>query len=302
MNILFHVGVGNTDRPERWHAICMFYSKLARVFEQLGHNCVVYCHPKAMNKEHIYKHNIVSPTVQKLQFVPDKIFTWNGISDGDQKMIRMYGREKFIFGELGFFDHYETCYFDLSGTNYTSMNIVEDLSDVEYSRDDFNALVKKYQKPRLFKDRYVFVPLQDEKDTQITHLSPFKTMNELLEYVLTLYNYDDDIKILYKQHPRKRATVPSHKKLIEVKEDVHHYLPYAENVIGYNSTVLFETLLYHQRLLTIGLGIATRRFESGLDRKKFILNCARKQIHQTQLNDIETIKNSWMYKKLIGET
>lgn len=301
MNILFHVGVGNTDRPERWHAICMFYSKLARVFEQLGHNCVVYCHPKAMNKEHIYKHNIVSPTVQKLQFVPDKIFTWNGISDGDQKMIQMYGREKFIFGELGFFDHYETCYFDLSGTNYMSMNMVESLDDVTYDPKQYEKMVEKYIKPKLYKGRYVFVPLQDESDTQITHLSPFKTMNELLEYVLALYNYDYDIKILYKQHPRCPAKVPKHKKLIAVTENVHHYLPYAENVVGVNSTVLFETLLYHQRILSVGVGIASRRFKNGEERKKFIMNCYQKQIHQSKLNDVDTIRNSWIYKKMVGE-
>jgi hypothetical protein len=299
MKILFHVGVGNTDRPERWQAICMFFTKLARVFEKLGHDCLLYCHPRAVNKQFLYKKNVISANVSKLpNFEPDKIFTWNGISDGDQQIIKLYGREKFIFGELGFFDHYETCYFDLSGTNYTSMNMVEKLDNIEFDQKKFDGIVQKYKKPRLYKNRYVFVPLQDETDTQITKLSPFKTMDALLRYVLDIYNFDNGVKIVYKQHPRRPAKVPSHPKLVAVKENVHHYIPYAENVVGVNSTVMFETLLYHQRILTVGLGIASRRFENDLDRKKFILNCYNKQIRQAHLGNVEVIRNSWLYKNL----
>lgn len=303
MNILFHVGVGNTDRPSRWNAICMFYSKLATTFEKLGHNCLVYCHPHAVDRNHLYKNHVISATVSKLSnFEPDKIFTWNGISDGDQQIIKLYGRDKFVFAELGFFDHYETCYFDFSGTNYTSMNIIENLDDVVYEEDKFDKLVAKYKKPRLYDGRYVFVPLQDEQDTQITKLSPFKSMHELLSYTLDLLNYSPpDLKILYKQHPHKRAKVPSHPRLIEVNENVHHYLPYAESVIGVNSTVMFETMLYHQRILTVGLGIASRRFNSDLERKKFILNCYNKQVHQHDLNDVDVIKESWLYKSLMKD-
>lgn len=298
MNILFHVGVGNTDRPQRWDAICMFFSKLANVFEHLGHNCLVYCHPSAVNAKHLYKHHVISATVGDIDFNPDKILTWNGISDGDQQMIQKYGRDKFIFGELGFFDHYETCYFDRAGTNFTSMNMTEPLDHVVLDENKFQDLVTKYKKPRLYNDRYVFAPLQDETDTQITKLSPFKTMHEFLSYVIDIYNYDPDIKILYKQHPHKPTRVPSHPKLIEVKENVHHYLPYAENVVGINSTVMFETLLYHQRILTTGLGIGSRRFENNDERKKFILNCYNKQIHQTELSDIEAVRNSYIYQAL----
>lgn len=299
MNILFHVGVGNTDRPERWDSICMFFTKIARSFETLGHNCLLFCHPRAKHKKFIYKHNIISPKVCDLNFNPDKIFTWNGIFDGDQQMIKKYGRENFIFGELGFFDHYETCYFDFSGTNYKSMLMVEDLEDC--TEEQYKELKNKYIKPRLFNKKYVFCPLQDETDTQITKLSPFKTMKDFLDYVIDLYNYDDDIKILYKQHPRRPAKVPSHKKLIEVKENVHHYIPYADKVIGINSTVMFETLLYHQRMLNVGFGFGSRRFENDEDRKKFVVQCYNRQIHQLDLLDPNKIKESWFYKKMIGE-
>lgn len=298
MNILFHCGVGNTDRPARWGAICTFFSNLARSLHTLdGHNCMIYCHPAAVSTD-IYTNHIVSSTVGTIDFKPDLIFTWNGISDGDQQMINLYGRELFMFAELGFFDHYNTCYFDRSGTNFTSMGLVESLDSNNVDYDLYESIKSSHIKPRLYNERYVFVPLQDETDTQITKLSPFKTMYELLDYVLCLYNFDRDIKILYKQHPRKSARVPTHDKLIPVNEDVHHYLPYAENVIGVNSTVLFETLLYHQRLLTIGIGVASRRFNSDADRINFITTCYKRQLRLTDLSKPDIIKKSWLYNNL----
>lgn len=299
MNILFHVGVGNTDRPDRWTSICVFYSKLARVFESFGHNCMVYCHPSAVRD--IYKHHIISPIVGNIPFNPDKIFTWNGISNGDQAIIAKYGRSKFVFAELGFLDHYNTCYFDFSGTNALSMNLVEDLSVIAVDHDKMDALVKMYSKPQLTSDRYIFVPFQDERDTQITQLSPFKTMDQLLTYVCDLYNYDRDLKILYKQHPHARSKVSvKDSRLVEVTGDVHHYLKDAEMVIGCNSTVLFETLLYHARVFTCGIGTSSRTFSSDDERIKYVLNCHMKQVNLNQLGDANVIKNSWMYQRLIG--
>ena len=174
MNILFHCAVGNGDaKPKRWSPIGVFYTKLANSLEKLGHKCLIYIHPQAAPKC-TFHNKIISETVQKLEnFQPDKIITWNGIFSGDNEIIKLYGREKFIFMELGFFDHYDTCYFDFSGTNYRSMNIIESISVNDYDWKAFENLVSKYKKHRICKDRYVFVPLQDESDTQITKLSPF---------------------------------------------------------------------------------------------------------------------------------
>ena len=302
MKILFHVAVGNTDRPSRWQAIGRFYTDLAESFETLGHDCFMVIHKSAVT-DGIFEKNKVVNKVAKLKghaFRPDVVFTWNGISDGDRQMIDLYGAEKFIYSELGFFDHYKTCYFDFSGTNFTSMNLVEDLSDVRYEQAAFDQLVENYQKDRLYEGRYIFVPLQDEGDTQITKLSPFKTMKAFLEYVLQLYAFDKDLKILFKKHPSAPCEVPEDDRLVEVFENVHHYLPYAENVVGVNSTVLFETLLYHQRILSVGLGIASRRFNSDEERKSFIMNCLAKQLYHTELADPKVIEKSWFYKKMIS--
>ncbi len=298
MKILFHVGVGNTDRPERWTAIGGFFNDLGSSLEALDHQCAYFCHSAATG--YITSDRVtVSDDVYKLDDCePDVVFTWNGISDGDKKMIELYGREKFIFAELGFFNHYQTCYFDACGTNYLSMNVTETLDNVETNKELFRKLQQRYKKPCAYDGDFIFVPLQDENDTQITKLSPFKTMYELLEYTLNIYN-DREIRILYKPHPSFSPRVPSHPKLQKVTGDVHSYIPYAETVVGINSTVLFETLLYHQRVITCGVGITSRRFLNDEEREKFIVNCYNKQLYQASLKDIDQVKKSWVYGEIL---
>jgi hypothetical protein len=296
LKILFHVGAGNLDRPNRWGTPGLLFSKLATVLEGLGHDCFFLCHPDAVRPDTFHK-KIVSKTAMRVpNFNPDVVFTWNGISEGDRQMVLLYGREKFIFAELGFFNHYSTCYFDTSGTNYLSMNTVEPISTDGVDYSIVERLKAKFQKPRKLNEKYIFVPLQDETDTQIKYLSPFKRMSELLQYVIDLYTYDPDIKIVYKQHPMARSAVPRHPKLVEVADDVHHYIPYAEKVIGVNSNVLLETFLYHDNILALGLGMATRRFGSEKERQAFIVNCLNKQIPQDKLGSPKAIKDSWLYK------
>ena len=69
-----------------------------------------------------------------------------------------------------------------------------------------------------------------------------------------------NVDILYKPHPQFSPKIPKSERLIKVSGDVHSYIPYADKVIGINSTVLFETLLYHQRVITCGIGLPSRRF------------------------------------------
>ena len=107
MKVLFHVGVGNTDRPHRWGFVNRIFSDLARSLESLGHECLVWYHPSAKCNTQYHK-SICSATVNPISFKPDWVFTWNGISPGDQKVSQMFGKNKMIYGELGFFDHYNT--------------------------------------------------------------------------------------------------------------------------------------------------------------------------------------------------
>jgi len=177
MRILFHVGVGNLDRPYRWQFINMLFSNLARTLEKLGHECLLWNHSEAKNPL-IYKNNFNSILVNGVQlseakkFNPEWVFTWNGGSEGDREIIKEFGEEKMVFAELGFFDHYKTLFFDFKGVNGNSENLTCDLSP--FNEECFNEIKKTYIKPPLYNGRFIFIPLQDEKDTNITQNSPFK--------------------------------------------------------------------------------------------------------------------------------
>lgn len=300
MRILFHVGVGNKDRPERWSFVNGLFSDLARTFENLGHESLVWYHNSAMcsniYKDHISSVNISDKINYVKEFDPNWVFTWNGASEGDQLIIQNFGKDKMIFGELGFFDHYKTCHFDFHGVNAMSGNRFEELNG-NYDYSILDNLVLKYKKPRIFKEDFVFVPLQDERDTNITVYSSIKKMEELLDYVEERWK-DKNIKVLYKKHPQHKMNIKPRKNFIEVSGDVHSYIPYANEVIGINSTVLFETLLYHNNMIALGEGMMKRSLNSEKDRKNFIIHCFNKQFFWSELRDINKIKNSYLYKKM----
>lgn len=199
-----------------------------------------------------------------------------------------------IFGELGFFDHYNTLYFDFKGVNGNSENLTEDLN--EYNPEKYDMLVRKYHQRRLIGEPFIFVPLQDETDTQITHFSPFKKMQDLLDHVCSMYK-DSDIKILYKKHPKVDCNIVPGRNCVEVKENIHHYLPYAEKVIGINSTALLEALIYHNRVITLGKGITSRDLPENLHRR-YVTHLEGKQFLWSDMGDVNKVKRSYFYKRM----
>lgn len=302
MKILFHVGVGNTDRPARWDFINGLYSDLARTLEKLGHDCLVWYHPKAKHKN-IYKNNLCSEDVYLTKDQLKEynwVFTWNGTSDGDVKLIEKVGLERMIYGELGFFDHYSTCQFDFSGVNAKSENLIQLIPFIE-DNNIIKTLQDKYKKPNSFPNKpYVFVALQDERDSNIVKYSPFKKMEEVLDYVQSIY-INSDINILYKKHPHYTVAIKARKNFIEVTGDVHSYIPYAENVIGINSSVLLEAYLYHSNVLTLGLGLSSRQFRSDHMRESYIAHLNNKQHYWAELKDVNIMRESYLYKTMIAK-
>lgn len=299
MKILFHVAVGNTDRPRRWNFVNGLFSDLATSLEALGNECLMYIHPEACSRATPFKNSVISEKVGVLNFNPDCVFTWNGSSDGDIQIIEKYGKKKIIYGELGVYDHYSSVIFDFTGTN-SKMEILTTPPINSVSKDirvEFGKMAATHGLPRLFLDPYVFVVLQDELDTNITLYSPFKKMDDLLDYVETLYA-KTDIKILFKKHPKAKTTVKSRDNFIEVFDDVHHYLPYASQVIGINSTALVETFLYHDRVLSVGLGLSSKRFSSLEERMNFMVSLKNQQFKWEDLKNKSVVENSYLYKKM----
>lgn len=301
MKILLHVGVGNLDRPSRWQFINELFSDLARTFEVLGHECLLWYHDEAASSN-VYRNSFSSssvsgnPLVKAKKFNPDWVFTWNGNSEGDIEIINQFGKDKMVYAELGFFDHYETVFFDFNGVNGNSENLYEELSPFDESI--YKKIVKKHKKKRLKKGRYIFVPLQDESDTNITLHSPIKKMDEVLQYIQDNIAIDEGVEVLFKKHPLAKCETKTRKDFVEVTENVHHYLPYAEQIIGVNSTVLLEGLIYTKNVITLGKGITSRDFKEN-ENKQFITHLINKQFYWDELKNIDTIENSIFYKKMV---
>lgn len=299
MKILFHVGVGNLDRPYRWYFVNGLYSKLAMTLEELGHECLVWTHTKALKSK--YNNNIMSQSItgnellKAKEFKPNWVFTWNGASEGDKIIENVFGKGRTVYGELGFFNHYNTLYFDFNGVNSKSENLTEEL--LPFDEEIYKKLKTQFIKPSLYYGKFIFVALQDEKDTNITMYSPVKTMDEVLQYVQDNIKINNDVKVLYKQHPKAPCKITPRPNFIEVKENVHHYLPYAEQVVGVNSTVLLEALIYNNNVITLGEGITSRIFK-GEEHKQYITHVFQKQFNMDDMGNVELIKNSKFYKKL----
>ena len=302
MRIFLHCGSGNLDRPNRWSTINAIFSNLGGSLLKLNHDVFMMVHSQAeiaQNRVSPFDVSVCDKVDVNLikNFNPDIGITWNGNSEGDREVTNIIGREKMIYGELGYFDHYnKTCYFDGSGVNTRHSMIGQSFN---YSNED-SVLVaqmqKKYAKSRLVKEPYIFVPLQDETDTQITQYAPFKTMDLFMHHIKDIF-CNDDRKILYKVHPKapSRITV-NHPKFIPVTEDIHHYIPYADFVFGLNSTVMVETLLYHERIISYGAGVASRHFSGTKDREAFIAEMYRRQMLWDDLSDENKVRSSYLYR------
>lgn len=308
MKILFHCASGNTDRPGRWKTINSLFTDLGETLIRLGHEVSIMTHPSASHPKNTNSpiEFSVSSDVS-VEFIdrinPDVCITWNGNSDGDQQFINYVGRDKMIFGELGFFGHYDkTCYFDRCGVNTRHSIIGRKFSDeVTTEVEDINSkLIQHYKKNRIFSSSFIFVPLQDETDTQITQFSPFSSMDDFVHHVFDIFRFDSR-PILYKRHPLAPSHISiKHPRLIEVTEDVHHYIPYADLVFGLNSTVMVESLLYHSNVVTYGAGIGSRGFNNDAQRKNFIAQLYSQQISWEHLSDTEKVQDSYFYSLLLN--
>lgn len=295
MNFLLSIAINNNTDPHRYKTIFHLFKWLANTLNEIGHKTLIIAHDELSNldvgTENIkFFKNFDKTELENLFknfFHPDYCFIWNGNVDCDIDFINMIKKYniKPIYGELGFFDHFgKTCYFDKTGVNGKISNLMADVSKTPFSKREYEKVKEKYIKPRIEKGSYIFVPLQTQTDTQIKSFSPFKTMNEFLEYVTNLLQYDTR-PILIKQHPLSPIDIKMNEKFKIVDGNIHEYVPYADLVIGINSNVLTETLLYHSRIITVGLGITSRGFKDDNERERYVYNLYKKQMYWHDLKN-----------------
>ncbi|MFD1217806.1 capsular polysaccharide export protein, LipB/KpsS family [Microbulbifer celer] len=212
-----------------------------------------------------YKSNFHEKALKNFQ--PDTIIIWNGLMDYQRNFIglakNVNPRQKFSFLESGWFPQKNTYYSDPEGVNAASS--LSRVSPPPLTPEQ-TAKIKKWKEqyrdsygaPKICDKGYYFIPLQLETDTNITLFSPFKSMEELLLWVLE--NTDSERTIIVRPHPLSDCDHKEFSKLsdriqVDGKTPLQSLLAESHAVIGINSTVLLESLIFEKPTIALGQGV-----------------------------------------------
>lgn len=271
---LFTLGVGVEDRPQRWLGICPIYAGLARGLFQLGHEAHFVVNPEALDAGALAGFPVQIGDHERLRAVAtrehfDFGFIWGGRIGPDlitREILEAQGIKP-IFSELGWFPQKGTVYFDFQGTN-SMIKFVEpkklcpvealkfSLARRKYCREQYNCAPRWHIRPLGPSPLQVFVPLQDETDTNITEDSPFRKMDDMIKFLSRAYPNDH---FIVRPHPRADLPIIGdypNVKLQDVSVNPIEQLGRFDLVIGINSTLLSEAAFLHHRVACFGNGLA----------------------------------------------
>jgi len=211
-----------------------------------------------------------------LDLKPDLIIVWNGHNPDMNAAVRIlrWGY-KIAIMEQAWFPQKDFCYLS------DDLAQISAIKNIPYSEDvaklDHNVRLLEEARNRYdlslpnglqLPERFVFVPRQYENDTQILITSAyFKTMRSLLGYV----KYKNpETPIVVTNHP-----IDKHKKnpdfVIDMTDKASSIAlaMEAEIVIGINSTLLAETMLFRKPTLCLGDHVAEQAIGKERYRHKF---------------------------------
>lgn len=200
---------------------------------------------------------------------PDAVVVWNGSNRHCQLMLALLGPSvRRFFFENGLLPGTTTL--DSKGVNYHN-SVPRDASfyrayaqRVELN-DDERPVKLIPRKPRIQGDmpsilpkRFIFIPFQDDRDTQIRLFSPWiNNMRDLFHLGESIARETGWIVVL-KEHPSSRESYP------DLHEKCHERLFFANGnatqeliescslVVTINSTVGLESILLNKPLITLG--------------------------------------------------
>ncbi len=284
LTIVFPVAVGFNDRPARCHAVARFFATMGDTLREIGVDSWHICHPAAAHgldrirgdRKFIREnHRDFGELLDLIR--PDVMFLWNGATEAHQ-ITKRFAAERNIpirYAELGWFPQSTTMYFDLEGTNARSSIRRLDLSKIAV-HPDLDAWLTNWREEQLRKATaqssgddaqpgrgarsngrgFIFVPLQDERDVNITLASPYPTMDA---FVSALAKRFPNEQFVVRPHPHfadVRLT-PRPNVCVTLDGALHEWLSAADAVVGINSTVLLESLAWGKPTHAVGAGIAT---------------------------------------------
>jgi len=327
-NVVFTIAVGVDDRPRRFHTPAKFFVQLGDGLSQFGVKSYYIHHPDVRLKTMLKRratsaadHETLRQRLLKIR--PRYMFVWNGNCLGDE-VSRTVARELGIqscFAEIGWFPQSETIYFDWEGTNFRSSIRSLDLRELDVD-PRIDAWISSYIEDRSGKSvderGYLFVPLQDEDDTNITDASPYRRMND---FVRDLSARFPDERIIVRRHPRFMQVELDTYSNVEYRNDggVYDWLQHAKGIIGINSTVLLEALLYDKPIYSVGQSLASglgvyAEFPTAIEidlkdvvdeetrtRRRVLLSelVFKRMMRREDLDDAQSLSNYFVFQDMI---
>lgn len=269
---LFTIGLGVKDAPERWTAICGIYARLANGLTKLGHKCSFLVNPAAYDANALRKFEVVTGDHEDLCRViatehPDVCLIWGGRIEPDIRTAEILAEFSIscVYSELGWFPQKGSIYFDANGTNakmsWSQPETMSKWESLVFGLKRAKACRKIYgRRPKppmpVTEARRIFVPLQDETDTNILNDSPFSRMNDMLGFLSRQY---PDCEFTTRVHPKAPPTHLSTYPNVKVQSrevDLYKALNEFDLVVGINSTVISEAVFLGHPAMCFGDGIA----------------------------------------------
>lgn len=255
----------------RWHETARHFVTLANTLCAANIDSRIYGTPLTLSRlEYLdtaqaIAHDDIAELDRVLdEWRPDAVVIWSGATQIDQQVVAA-ARARGIecrFAELGWFPQSKSIHFDREGTNARSSIRRIDLSrwEVDPRFDDWlQARRRELAAPAPDVQNYVFVPLQDIRDANITLGSPYRSMDEFVTALATRFPNET---FVIRPHPNFSDVplAPHANVVVRRDKSIHPWLQHADAVVGINSTALLEALVYGVPTHAVGTGLA-----SGLD-------------------------------------
>lgn len=240
---------------------------LCRALRRRGHTLKILCSPElgACNYWSEFDCSYVDWRRWKYQevfkFDPDVVILWNGYAD-DTNAGTAYLKQHFkvLHVENGWLPQAGNLYIaeDLAchDANFIPLNMTE--SECA-SSEELNAIKLSYPEaiPETLPEKYIFIPLQLDGDSALTRSSPMFKGWDIVDAALELL--PKDVNLIVKEHPKQRKI--SRPSGVEIYDGPLSSIQLAANataVLGINSTVLVESLLYNKFVVAFGKNVGIR--------------------------------------------
>lgn len=199
------------------------------------------------------------------KFNPSLIIVWNGYFNYFYAVVQYLKRRyRVVTMEMGWFrrDHHSYILDDLAQISALADIPVDygaeiDEGSLEGLRREYDLRVPEESS---LPDKYLFFPMQLEHDTQIVYTSPaYKTMDSVIGYIYRMIPNSPPIVI--RNHPLEEDFVrPPHVLDMTKKANSMALAVRSTMVVGINSTVLAECLLFHKPIVALGQHVAKNAF------------------------------------------